>query len=297
MGKAIKSVGNLAGAAAGSIFGNQISGMVGGTKPAPGLRRIGTGRSTFERSGSNNNALDISLDPSIRAGQESFLSNISGLRSEVDPIFGAAQEEMAGIRGELGGLKDFFAEDGDFTDISLNPIRESIAGRRGDLDRTLSRTDVRGSFANQSRDAFETRAGRELTDATASAESARIQNLSTLLGLDANLLQQSLGNETGRINLLASLEESLRGVSTERFNQELSLMGLGQGIGVTPLQQAQQMNQQGIFSGEATKAIGGILGGFVGGPAGAAVGTVASGMGTGGTFNQTNTNRGFVGGF
>ena len=108
MGKAIssvgKSIGGLAGTVGGSILGNQISGAVGGTKPAPGLRRIGTGNSTFKRVGSNNNALDITLDPSIRAGQESFLSNVRGLRGQVDPAFDLFQSELGEIRGELGGM-------------------------------------------------------------------------------------------------------------------------------------------------------------------------------------------------
>ena len=260
----MKEIGAVAGTALGSIAGNKIAGAVGGTKPAPGLRRINTGRSSFERSGSNNNALDISLDPSIRAGQESFLSNVRGLRSEVDPFFDAAQGELAGIRGELGGLKDFFAEDAGFTDSVLNPVREGIARRKGELTQELGRTDVRGSFKNAELNKFGFDSSRTLSDATASAETQRIGNLSKLLGMDATLLSQSLQNDVGRTNLLMSLEQSLAGVSTERFNQELSLLGIGQGVGVTPIQQAQQMNQQGIFSGLATEALGGILGSFGG---------------------------------
>ena len=108
-------------------------------------------------------------------------------------------------------------------------------------------------------------AGRTLSDAEANIEQQRIGNLSSLLGLDAGLLQQGLESEVGRNNLLLNLEESLKGVSTERFNMEMAQLGLGTGIGVTPLQQHQQMNQQGIFSGLATQAIGTALGGFTGG--------------------------------
>jgi hypothetical protein len=266
MRKALGAVGGVAGAALGSIAGNQIAGAVGGTKPAPGLRRIGTGFSNFERRGSNNNALDISLDPSIRAGQESFLGRVGGLRDSVDPAFDFFQDELGGIRSQVQGLEaDFQGNQSAFREQSLNPVRESIARGRGGLNRELGRTGVRGTFADQSRSNFELDAGRTLSDAEANIENQRIQNLSGLLGLDANLLQQGLQSEVGRNQLLLNLEQSLANVSTERFNQELSLLGLGTGVGVTPLQQAQQMNQQGIFAGEATKAIGGILGSFGGG--------------------------------
>ena len=259
------SIGAVAGTALGSIAGNQISRATSGGSAAPGLRSIGTGRSFFKRMGSNNNSLRINVDPRINEGQESFLSNVRGLRNEVDPFFDRAQSELGEIRGELGGLKDFFAEDAGFTDSVLNPVREGIASRRGALTTELGRTDVRGSFKNAELNKFGRDSDRALSDATASAETQRIGNLSKLLGMDATLLSQGLQNDVGRTNLLMSLEESLRGVSTERFNQELSLLGIGQGIGVTPLQQAQQMNQQGIFSGLATEALGGILGSFDGG--------------------------------
>jgi hypothetical protein len=274
MGKAVSSVVGAAGTALGSVFGpvgGAIGGLAGtalgaglsqqGQAAAPGLVRIGTGNSTFKRTGSNNNSLDITIDPSIREGQETFLSNVRGLRGNVDPAFDIAQSELGEIREEIGGLRSFFEGSG-FTDAALNPVREGIDARKGELTRELGRTDVRGSFRDASLNKFGFESSRTLTDATASVEGQRIQNLSTLLGIDSTLIQQSLQNETGRTNLLLSLEESLRGVSTERFNQEMQLLSQGTGIQTTPFQQQSQANTEGIFAGAAVENLGTILEGF-----------------------------------
>ena len=169
----------------------------------------------------------VSLDPSIRAGQNEFISRIRGMRDPINTAFNTFGTELGGIRGEVRNMiSDFEGNQSAFREATLNPLRQRIAARGGELRRNLARTDVRGSFADQSVSNFELDAGRTLTDAEASVENQRINNLGNLLGMDADLLKQGLASETGRLSMLANLEESLLNVSNTRFQQEMAQLGL-----------------------------------------------------------------------
>ena len=223
------SIGSMIGQGIGNIVGSQKArrDAKSGTRFIKRHPTVPTNITTGGGSSFNAKKGSVRLDPSIRAGQETFLENVRGLRDSAGQSFDEFQEGIGGLRDEVAGLRESFeGNQSAFREQSLNPLRRNIANRRGALDTELNRTNVRGSFADQSRNNFELAAGRELSDQEARIENERINNLGNLLNMDADLLKASLGSETGRTNLLLSLEKSLQGISTERFAQEMMQLGL-----------------------------------------------------------------------
>jgi len=222
-------------------------------------RFIETGFSSFDTKKGK-----ISLDPSIRAGQERFTRSIRDLIPETEGAFDEFDEGLEGLRGRSTGLRaDFEGNQSAFREAALNPVRESIARGRGDLVKRLERTDVKGSFSNQEQASFDITAGRALSDTEAKIEAQRIDTLSSFLGLDAELLKAGLSSDTGRIALLTSLESSLRGVSSERFDQELALLGLPAALqGGKAADNERRDSSEGVVAQAATELLGTIFEGL-----------------------------------
>ena len=218
--------------------------------------RFTTGRSIFDtRSGR------VRIDPSIGRSLRSSETSIRNLIplaeegfDEFDIGLSELRERSAGLRADLEGNQAAFRE------ASLNPIRERISSEEQALNRRLQRQGVAGSFAAQQRASFGITAGRELSDATARIERERIETLSGLLGLDADLLNQGLASDTGRIQLLENLNQSLVGVSSERFRQELAALGLPlELVEAQVAAQAEKNRQTGIRDQAGLGFIGSIL--------------------------------------
>jgi len=214
---------------------------------------IRTGFSDF-----NTKTGEINIDPSVRQGQEDFKTALGGFRGDIGTSFDEFNTGLAGLQERSAGLRENFeGNQSAFRAASLAPLQERIARGRGELDRELGRTGVRGSFANQQRTGFELDAGRDLSIREAEIENTRINKLGDFLGMDAALLKEGLASDTGRLKLLASLEESLLGVSTERFNQELSLLGLPANfIGGTSQNAANQNTSQGLIDQADANLVG-----------------------------------------
>lgn len=275
MAGSLGNVGSAIGGAFGGPVGSAIGGAIGGSLDNKSARkkagqtaqmiqprRISTGKSTLRR---HNGEVSLSIDPSIRAGQESFLQNVRGLRDPANAAFDEFHEGIGGLRDEVAGLRaDFEGNQSAFREATLNPVRESIARGRGDLAKELGRTGVKGSFSNQAKSNFELAAGRTLSDAEAQVENQRINNLGNLLGMDADLLKAGLASETGRTTMLLALEESLKGVSTERFQQEMQALGIGQNNPGAADAAGIISNQQGVERQSNIRLAGDILSGFDG---------------------------------
>jgi len=257
------------GSALGSIAGSAVSSVISGKGRKKAGRtaglllppKVSTGRSSILR---DPKGVDISIDPSIREGQESFLQSVRGLRGDAVGAFDEFREGLGGLRGEVSGLRaDYEGNQSAFREATLNPLRENIATRRGGLEKELGRTGVRGSFANQARDTFELAAGRELTDAEAVVENQRINNLGNLLNMDAGLLKAGLTSEQGRTQLMLQLEQALQGISMDRFNQEMQLLGLPAQYQPGAAGAAGLIsNAQGIQNQANTRLFGDIIGAF-----------------------------------
>jgi len=265
------TLGSIGGAVAGKI----ITGK-GKKSSKPGFvipKNITTGFSSF-----NTQTGKINIDPSIREGQDTFLENIGNFRGDINESFDRFDTGLEGLGEGVQSLRDqFTGNQSAFRELSLNPIRQSIASRKGALERELGRTEVRGSFANQARDTLSLAAGRELSDAEAKVENERINRLGDFLGMDAEILKQSLTSDTGRINLLKSIEEAAFKVSGIRFDQERSLLGLpgnlaaGKAAEQRAIQNAEGLDTQaGLnLAGEIFKGLGGLEFGGLGGGSGA----------------------------
>lgn len=134
-----------------------------------------------------NNGLAI-IDPSIRRLRESSLSDY--LKSS----------------GELRNR--FVGNQSDYVNAILNPLRESLASRRGELQRSIGMRGLSGSsFGEQSMTNLDVTGQREIRDANALAQA---QGMDFLNNLDATRLQAQ------------------NTVAEQNLAQELSALGLGQ---------------------------------------------------------------------
>jgi len=122
------------------------------------------------------------------------------------------------------------------------------------------RTGVRGSFAQKARSSLAIESGRALSDRSAQIENERINKLGDFLGMDADLLKAGLASDEGRVSMLSQLEQSLSGISMDRFNQEMALLGLpATFIPGTSRQAEISANARGIEAQQYSKLAGSML--------------------------------------
>ncbi|MCP5005380.1 MAG: hypothetical protein GY941_15805 [Planctomycetes bacterium] len=218
--------------------------------------KINTGTSSY-----NTKSGEFDIDPTIRAGQEEFLTAGKGLKSSINKGFDKYNTGLGDLRDRSSDLRSSYeGNQSDYREAMLNPLREKIALREGELDRNLDRTNVRGSFAQQSRDNLAIESGRALGDAEAQIENQRINKLGDFLGMDADILKSGLASDTGRAEMLFKLEQSLSGISTERFNQEMALLGLPGTLASGGAAKASMIaNAQGVNAEADSKLVGSLL--------------------------------------
>ena len=152
-----------------------------GTDSYTGPKNYSTGFSTVKNG-------VTTIDPTIRALRESSLTDY--LNSTGD------------IRSR------FLGNESAYVNSLLNPLRQSLASRRGELQRSLGLRGLGGSsFGNQSMTNLDISGQRELRDANAQAQA---QNLEFLNSLDSSRLSAQ------------------NNVAQQNLEQELSALGLGQ---------------------------------------------------------------------
>ena len=184
--------------------------------------KIDTGNSSY-----NTKTGEFNIDPSIRAGQDSFLNTAGGLKTSINEGFDKFNSGLGDLQSRAAGLRaDYEGNQSAYRESMLNPLRERISTAEGNLDRELGRTGVRGSFKNNEKTNFQLDSGRALGDAEAKVENDRINALGDFIGMDADLLKEGLASDQGRANMLFKLEQSIQGISTERFAQEMAMLGL-----------------------------------------------------------------------
>lgn len=173
-----------------------------------GLNQFGTGFSSVVDG-------NVTIDPSIRALQEEYLTKNRSLYDET----GRYGDEVI---GNSRGLRNrFLGNQSEYMESQLNPIRQQIETRRGELQRNNSLRGISGSsFGDQSLNNFETDSGRALRDARSQTE---FEQLNALTGIDAQLTQQMFQKVSGQAKLNG---ENLE-VSKLRLQQELSALGIG----------------------------------------------------------------------
>lgn len=150
----------------------------------------------------------FNMDPSVRALSEESLGTTRGL-----------------LASTLKSRQDLLGNRADFIRARTNPLREQLAARRGELQRGLGRTGVRGTFANKEMTNYDVAAGRALQDANATA------------------LQEALTTEAGYTQLAQGLNDYINNVGLQRAKQELAAIGLSGDI-ITKLTSAKVAAQQ-----------------------------------------------------
>ncbi len=254
--------------------------------------KINTGTSSY-----NTRSGEFNIDPTIREGQEGFLSAGKGLKDSINKGFDKYNKGLGDLSGRSSDLRSAYeGNQSDYREAMLNPLREKIALREGELDRNLERTNVRGSFAQQSRDNLAIESGRALGDREAEIENQRINKLGDFLGMDADILKSGLASDRGRAEMLFKLEQSLSGISTERFNQEMAMLGLPGTLASGGAAKASMIsNAQGVNAEATAKLAGEIVGAMSKeGTGNADSGGYGNGIGTGGGKGESfGPNGGF----
>ncbi len=215
MSSAVKSIG---GSAIGAILGNQAKGSAKMAVPD----KIRTGFSTLDLEDGV-----VTIDPSTRSALRRRRRRTEKLVPEAKRAFSRSRRGIRDLQKRSAELRaDFEGNESAFREAQLAPLNEAIARREGAIDLELGRTDVRGSFAEQTRSAFQLDAARERRRAEAEIEDQRISRLAEFMQIDASFLDAALQNETSRISMLSELEATLGNISTEQFNREMALLGL-----------------------------------------------------------------------
>lgn len=157
----------------------------------------------------------LTIDPSIRDIQDRSLGRI-------DDLYGEAGQYGDELIGNTRSLRNrFIGNQSAYSEAQLNPLRQQVSLRRGELQRNIGQRGLSGSsFGEQAITSFDTESGRALQDASANVE---MQQLQALTGIDANLTQQMFG----KISTQAQLNGESLQVAKDRFAQELAALGLG----------------------------------------------------------------------
>ena len=256
MPSAIPAIG---GSLVSSIFNKNASDKARKTAGINLPDQLSTGRSKF-----NTRTGELDLDPTIRANQGRSRANIRRLRPEIDDAFSRNTAGIRDLQDRSADIQtDFEGNQSAFREAQLAPLQEGIARGRGDLDRELGRTNVRGTFANQARSGFEFDSSRELRNAEAQIENQRINTLGDFLQIDADFLKQGLASETGKVGMLAELESIISGMNSEQFDQEMRGLGLfGQFTGAAENKANRIGDAEGIVNQGLSTLAGDIVGGI-----------------------------------
>ena len=167
-----------------------------------------TGYSTANRG-------NVSIDPSIRGIQDKALARI-------DDLYGQSGQYGDELIGNTRSLRNrFLGNQSDYSEAQMNPLRQQVATRRGELGRSNSLRGIAGSsFGDQSIDSLDFESQRNLQDASANVE---MQQLQALTGIDAQMTQQMFG----KISSQAQLNGESTQIAKDRLSQELSALGIG----------------------------------------------------------------------
>lgn len=269
-------VGSVVGKVAAGAIGNKLFGK--SKKKSDAIARqilpeqINTGNSVY-----NTRTGKFELDPSIRRMQDSYLQNTKNIGQQTAGAFDIYGRGIEGLQGRSEAMRsDFEGNQSAYRDAMLNPLREAIARREGQLDRELGRTKVRGSFAEGAKTNLAFDSARQLVDAEARIENERINKLGDFLNMDADLLKQGLASDTGRTAALQAIEDATAGLSMDRFNQEMAMLGLPASFTTgAQASAALQANALGRVTEQRVKFAGDLL---------EAGGQLFSGSGSGGEF-------------
>lgn len=200
----------------------------------------------------------VTVDPSIRAIQDEGLSRTKSMYGDA----GAYGDELIGNTRSL--RERFIGNNSAYADSQLNPLRQQMATRRGEIQQNIGLRGMSGSsFGEQALTNYETDSQRALQDASSKVEFDQLQ---ALTGIDAQLTQQMFG----KISTQAMINGESLDIAKQRFAQEMQALGLGQAqqqalLGAFDSYQQREMAGSPHDTGFATSGGGGVGGGGGGG--------------------------------
>ncbi len=232
---------------------------------------------------SNINANDRLLNQNLQSlGQQQ--GQISGVSNRLNQNIDQLSQNISGLgdsRGQISDIssaltqqqQDLSGNRNAFINARVNPLRQSLASREGDLRRSLQRRGVSGSFANQDISNLNIEGNRAINDETAralqdsiTAQNAISQQQSGLVGQDVGIQGQQqgvIGQQANVLNQQSGLIQQGQGnlgqqqsvIGQQGGNIKNRLSVLGQQAGLTQAQQSGLGQRAGLTQQQA-----GILG-------------------------------------
>lgn len=159
----------------------------------------------------------LSLDSSIRGIQDRSLAGVDESRAGFGSGVGGVLQNLNQTRESLLGNQGLFQR------ARVDPVRDILSRRRGQLTSGISQRGLSGSsFADQALSGFDVDAAREIGNASALADA---ESLYAITGIDRDTLNVLIGK--------ATVEAQQRGedmqVARDRLQQELASFNFGKG--------------------------------------------------------------------
>jgi len=183
---------------------------------------INTGVSSY-----NTKTGEFNFGEDIRAGQNQSITDLKNRRTQVSTDYATTMRELGGLRGQVAGLRSFYqGNQSAYAEAMMNPLRQQTAAAKGELERNLGRTKVRGSFANQARANLAIDSGRAMSDQAAMIENQRINTLGDFIGMDADIIKEGIRSREGRTRLMAELDTIIGGRYDTMMANEMDILKL-----------------------------------------------------------------------
>ena len=227
--------------------------------------------------------------PAYEQVTQGLTEGVSTPYSNVNPFTGQSTIDPTGRNLNLGALDTYIqnlgstrssllGNQGAYQQARVRPLAERLALGRGQLQRGLGQTGVRGTFANRALQNYDIQGERALGDARALAQSETLNALSQLdqalfegqTGVGQNLFNQELASLGLNVDFINNLRSIAANLSTGAGSNAVSSQNAAN--------QANQARAAAIRTFAGSLLAGG-LGGFGGG--GAATGNVVSGGSSG----------------
>ena len=218
------------GGGAGGGYGGLIGSLVGAGLSIYQARQVADSMQVQDKSTdySKTSGGHTSFDPSIRGLQDQSMLRNQELEGGVmgyGTAFRARSDENKDQYDKL--YAELTSNQNPYIQARVNPLKEQIAGSRGQIQRNQGLRGVGGSsFGNDELTNFDFGAQRQLGDASAMATHDALGSRSSTLGSLAGLNQNRLTGETQLTNTLNTLNSNRTGIAKDRAALEQAGLGL-----------------------------------------------------------------------
>lgn len=249
----------LLGGGGGGGYAGLLSSLVGAGLSIYQARQVADSMNVQDKSTdfSRTSGGHTSFDPSIRGLQDQSLANTGALERGVmgyGSTFRARSDESKGQYDKL--YAELTSNQNPYIQARVNPLKEQIAGSRGQIQRNQGLRGVSGSsFGNDELTNFDFGAQRQIGDAGAMATNDALGARGNTLGSLAGLNQNRLTGETQLTNTLNTLNSNRTGIANDRASLERA--GLGLSADSANAAQATEQQKQEMYAQMLQRLLGG----------------------------------------